>query len=97
MIIQSIFTKKQYEKKEYYFYKTKVVYKDNFIDISEKEVKFKYIREVTMRQTFFQRCFGLGTIILYTNAESGMGNGISISNVENVQAVYKEIKDIVKI
>lgn len=95
--ISYIFTKKQYDNYQYDFYKTKVNYKDSFLNLSEKEVKYKYIREVTMRQTIFQRMFNLGTIILFTNAETGMGNGISIINVENVQEKYKKIKEVIDV
>lgn len=95
--IASFFTKKQYANYSYDFYKTKVTYRDSFLNLSEKEVKYKYIREVTMRQTIFQRMFNIGTIILFTNAETGFGNGISIVNVENVQEVYKKIKNAIDV
>ena len=95
--ISYLFTKKQYKCYQYDFYKTKVTYKDSFLNVSEKEVKYKFIREVTMRQTIFQRMFNIGTIILFTNAESGLGNGISIVNVENVQEIYKKIKSTIDV
>jgi len=79
----------------YDFYKTKVIFQDSFLNKSEKEVKYKYIREVGMRQSFFQRFFGLGNIILYTNAETGYANGIMINNVENAEQVYKNIKELI--
>lgn len=96
-LIQALFNKKQLENYTYDFYKTKVIYKDSFLNLAEKEVKYKNIREVTMRQTIFQRLFNLGTIILFTNAETGYGNGIFINNVENVRDVYNQIKTIVDI
>ena len=95
--ISTFFTKKQYANYSYDFYRTKVVYRDSFLNLSEKEVKYKYIREATMRQTIFQRMFNIGTIILFTNAETGVGNGISIVNVENVQEVYKNIKQTIDV
>lgn len=93
--IKTLLNKKQYDSYSYDFYKTKVVYKDSFLNVSEKEVKYKYIREVTMRQTFIQRFFNLGNIILFTNAETGFGNGINIVNVQDVQDVYKNIKSVI--
>ncbi len=96
-LIQALINKKQIENYTYDFYKTKVIYKDSFINLAEKEVKYKNIREITMRQTFFQRLFNLGTIILFTNAETGFGNGIFINNVENVKDVYNQIKTVVEI
>ena len=91
-----ILRKKQYENYSYDFYKTKVIYKDGFINKSEKEVKYKHIREVSKRESFIQRFFGLGTITLHTNAETGYLNGIHIINVENVDEVYKKINEIIE-
>lgn len=95
--IKTVINIKQYDSFCYDFYKTKVIYKDSFLNLSEKEVKYRYIREVTMRQTFIQRYFNLGNIVLFTNAETGYGNGIYIMNVENVQDVYREIKSIIEV
>ena len=50
-----------------------------------------------MRQSFFQRFFNIGNIILFTNAETGYGNGINIVSVENVQDVYRNIKSIIDV
>jgi len=95
--IKTALNKKQYDSFCYDFYKTKVIYRDSFLNLSEKEVKYKYIREVTMRQTFIQRYFNIGNIILFTNAETGYGNGIYIMNVENVQDVYRDIKSVIDV
>lgn len=95
LIIKAFFTKKQYENSIFLFYKTKVIYKDSFLNLSEKEIKYKYIREIAMRQSFFQKYFNIGNIILFTNAETDSNNGICITDVQNVQAVYKKIKSII--
>lgn len=95
--IKALITKKQYDNYTYDFYKTKVIFKDSFLNLSEKEVKYSNIREATMYQTFVKRWFNLGNIILFTNAETGFGNGICIVNVKDVQNVYKEIKSIINI
>ena len=97
MGIKVAINKKQYDNYIYDFYRTKVIYKDSFLNMSEKEVKYKYIREVTMRQTFIQRYFNIGNIVLFTNAETGFGNGIFIMNVENVNDVYRQIKSIIDV
>lgn len=95
--INTIIKKKQYDSYYYEFYNTKVIYRDSFLNISEKEIKYKYIREATMRQTFIQKFFDLGNIVLFTNAETGFGNGIYIMNVKNVQEVYRRIKEIINV
>lgn len=41
--IKVAINKKQYANNTYDFYKTKVIYEDNFLNISEKEVKYKNI------------------------------------------------------
>lgn len=89
------FVNKQYKAYNYDFYKTKVIYKDSFINISEKEVKYKNIREVYLRRGLIQRAFNLGTIVLYTNAETGYANGIFVNNVENAEELYKNIKALI--
>ena len=93
--IIAIFTKKQYKHLTYEFYNTKVIFVDSFFNLSQKEVKYKHIREVTMKESFIQRWFNLGSIVLYTNAETGMGNGISIVNVENPKEIYTRIKELI--
>lgn len=96
LIIETVYTKKLYEKREYCFYNTKVVFKDTFISRTEKEIKYKHIREVSLHQTYFQRMFGLGTIFLYTNAESGMSNGLIIRSIANAREIYAKVKEITK-
>jgi len=96
-IVWTAFRKAQYDNYSYDFYKTKVTYKDGFLNKSEKEVKYKHIREISKRESIFQRLFGLGSIILYTNAETGYGNGIYILNVTDVDNIYKQIKEIIDI
>ena len=92
--IKVAFQKTQYNKLTYNFYKTKVLFEDSFLNLAQKEVKYKYIREVTMRQSFIQRWFNIGNIILFTNAETGVDNGIRIVNVENAREIYTKIKEI---
>ena len=89
-----IFVKKQYDAYNYDFYKSKVIYRDSFISISEKEVKYKHIREVYLRRGLFQRMFNLGTIVLYTNAETGYASGIYINNIESPEEEYIKIKEL---
>lgn len=102
--IKLFFEYLQYQKLEYNFYNSKIEYKDGFLNIEEKELKYKYIREVTMKQNILERLFGIGTIHIFTNATSGMQtnyysrknmNGIHIHCVENVQDNFKKIRTII--
>lgn len=93
--ISLIFKKKQLNYMKYDFYKTKVEYSDSFLNKAEKEVKYKHIRECVLSRTVSDRIFGFGRIILFTNAETGFGNGILIPFLENSEEIYKQIKELI--
>lgn len=97
LIIKILLEKKQYDKITYTFYIDKVVFRDDFLDISEKELKYAHIKEIVKKQTFVQRWFNIGSIVLYSNAESGYASGIALVNVENIDEVYRKIKEITHI
>jgi uncharacterized membrane protein YdbT with pleckstrin-like domain len=105
-LIKLIFENMQYKHYEYNFYNTKLEYIDGFLNKEEKELKYKYIREVTMSQNIIERLFGIGKIKVFTNASSGMNNGaygnsmrnrngIQIHCVENVAEQYKKVKELI--
>ena len=85
----------KYKKNIYNFYKTKVIYNDSFMNLMEREIKYKEIREVLYKQTIMQKFFNLGTIILFTTAGSGGSYGIDIVAVENPKKTYEKIKEII--
>ena len=104
--IKLIFEKIQYDTLEYNFYATKAEYIDGFLNKEQKELKYKYIREVTMTQNILERIFHIGTIRIFTNASSGMAynnkhnkmygkNGLAIHCIENVKEQYQKVKDII--
>ena len=106
VLIKLIFENIQYKHYEYNFYNTKIEYIDGFLNKEEKELKYKFIREVTMSQNIIERLFGIGKIKVFTNASSGMNNGaygnnmrnrngIQIHCVENVGEQYKKVKEII--
>ena len=106
VVVKMTLGKFQYDDLEYNFYATKVEYKDGFLDKEEKELKYKYIREVTLNQNILERLCNIGTIRLHTNASSGnyngnshdsmsRRNGIYIHCVENTQEQYNIIKQII--
>lgn len=107
IILKMIFEKMQYNSLEYNFYTTKIEYKDGFLNKEEKELKYRYIREITMNQNLLERLCGIGTIRIFTNASSGVyssqsrhngmrnANGIHIHCVENVKEQYRTIKQII--
>lgn len=106
-LIKLIFSKKQYDHLEYNFYNTKMEYSDNFLNREEKVIEYKYVREIEISQTFLERLFRIGTIIIFTNASSNYQNyernhssmkgrnGIYIHCVDNIYEQYKKIKQII--
>ena len=106
IVIKLIFEKLQYDALEYNFYTTKVEYKDGFLNKEEKELKYKYIREVTMSQNILERIFNIGTIRIFTNASSGTTynskhnnmygkNGLGIHCIKNVKEQYQKVKELI--
>ncbi len=106
IVIKLVFEKLQYDALEYNFYTTKVEYKDGFLNKEEKELKYKYIREVTMSQNILERIFNIGTIRIFTNASSGTTynskhnnmygkNGLGIHCIKNVKEQYQKIKELI--
>lgn len=81
----------------YTFYNDRVVFRDSFLNVSEKELKYKNIREIAKRQTFIQRYFNIGNIVLFSNAETGFTSGVFMINIENVDDVYRKVKEITNV
>lgn len=94
---KAFFDKKQYENYVYTFYNDRVVFRDSFLNVSEKELKYKNIREVTKRQSFIQRYFNIGNIALFSNAETGFVGGVFMINIENIDEVYHKVKEITNV
>jgi len=106
-LVKLMFESMQYKKLCYNFYNNKLEYIDGFLNKTEKELKYKHIREIVMSEGIMERIFGIGTIKIFTNASSnvqsqssfghmtGNGNGIVIHCLTDVKAKYQEIKKIV--
>ena len=97
VLIRGVIDKKQYRNYIYTFYKDRIVFKDTFMNVSEREIKYKNIREINKRQSFIQRHFNIGHIVLFSNAETGYTSGILLLNIENVDEIYKRIKEIINV
>ena len=96
----------QYKNLNYNFYTTKVEYVDGFLNKEEKELKYKFVREVTMSRNILERICGIGTIKIFTNASSGGyggrnhnsmkgRNGIFIHCLADVEEQYRIVKQII--
>lgn len=81
------------------FYEKKVIYtkKYLFFDV-EKTIKYTDIKDASYFQTIRQKKFKLADLCIYTKGiVPGFGyiNGCHISNVSNIEEVFKQIKEII--
>lgn len=96
-MIYTVWVKLTYKVTEYNFYHDYLTYKESFINIEEKDVKYSRIVEVNFRQNLFQRLFSIGTVVLNTAATDGQraGSGIKINDLDDPRDYYLRIKEIV--
>lgn len=108
----SYFGKKlSYSRTEYVFYPDRLEFEEGFFSINKKVIKFKDVKEVSLRKGIFQRQCGLGTIYLATQAIGslpgsnagfgtlGFGNisasGVSVRDIENPDPEFEKIRRLV--
>ena len=95
---------------EYRFYPDRLEFDEGFFSINRKVIKFRDVKEVTLRRGILQRIYGLGTIYLATLATGstynmnpfvalGFGNvsasGVSVRDISNPDAVFEKVRTIV--
>ena len=67
--------------------------KRGLITIHEDEVRLYRIRDISLRQGFFQRLFGLGTINI-SSSDSSMGN-FQLKNIKKSHDVKEMLSDVI--
>jgi len=102
--------KLNYARTEYRFYPDRLEFDEGFFTINRKVIKFRDVKEVTLRKGVLQRIYGLGTIYLATLATGstggsnpfsafGFGNvsasGVSVRDIPNPDDAYDAIKKLV--
>lgn len=97
LIFKIFVLKTQYSCISYSFFDDKLVLRDSFFNVIEKDIRYKDIKEVTMAQTFIQRFFNLGSININTAAETGVNNGIIMRSIYNVKEIYIQIRKVVNL
>lgn len=72
-----------------------VSYNLNFLWSKRKEVLLTNIKEVELKIGFLQRVFGVGTIVMHTQASTAGKNktGLSLFDIENPDKVYELLKE----
>jgi uncharacterized membrane protein YdbT with pleckstrin-like domain len=102
--------KLNYGRTEYRFYTDRLEFEEGFFSINKKVIRFRDIKEVTLRKGIFQRIYGLGTIYLATLATGsgpsyrpflalGFGNvsgsGISVRDIVDPDQTFDRIRKLV--
>lgn len=102
--------KLNYARTEYRFYDDRLEFEEGFLTINKKVIKYKDVKEVTLRKGPFQRIYGLGTVYLATVATGtafqnnifygiGFGNisasGIGVRDIQDPDSTYERTKTLV--
>ena len=102
--------KLNYARTEYRFYDDRLEFDEGFFTINRKVIKYRDIKEVSLRKGVLQRMYNLGTIYLATLATGsssrnnifyglGFGNisasGIGVRDVPDADAAFEKIKALV--
>ncbi|MBX9786573.1 MAG: PH domain-containing protein [Alphaproteobacteria bacterium] len=67
----------------------------NFLWSKKKEVLLTNIKEIELKSGFLQKLFGLGTIVMHTQASTAGNNqtGLSLFDLENANKIYESLKE----
>jgi membrane protein YdbS with pleckstrin-like domain len=103
--------KLNYSRTEYNFLDDQLEFEEGFFTINRKVIKYRDVKEVTLRKGILQRIYGLGTIYLATLATGsttsynpfytlGFGNvsasGVGVRDVPNPDEAFEKIKGLVE-
>lgn len=64
------------------------------VSVTKDEVRLYRIKDVSLRQTFFQRVFGLGSIVV-SSSDASLGN-FQLQNIKTPETVWKLLSDRVE-
>lgn len=86
-----------YKRTEYVFYNDRLEFSEGFLTLNHKTIKYKDIREVTLRRGVLQRIAGVGSIYLATIvsdvASGSMASNFGLSNITAGGILVRDIKD----
>ena len=85
----------QYKNTYYTFYKDKVIYEDLFLNQKKKSLLYSNVKEIEIRRSIWDRLNRRGIIIIYTNAEKSVGNGMVVYSIKDVKSLYDNITTLV--
>jgi uncharacterized membrane protein YdbT with pleckstrin-like domain len=103
--------KLNYERTEYKFSDDRLEFEEGFFTINEKMIRFKDVKEVTLRKNVLQQIYNLGTIYLATDATGstskpnifnsfGFGNvsgsGVGVRDISNPDQTFQRVRGMVE-
>jgi uncharacterized membrane protein YdbT with pleckstrin-like domain len=102
--------KLNYGRTEYRFFSDHLEFEEGFFSINKKAIKYRDVKEVTLRKGILQRIYGLGTIYLATLATGstrgtnpfftlGFGNvsasGVSVRDIVDPDQAFDKIRQMI--
>jgi membrane protein YdbS with pleckstrin-like domain len=109
-IVAYVGKKLNYGRTEYRFYDGRLEFDEGFFSINKKVIKFRDVKETTLRKGILQRTYGLGSIYLATLATGstrntnpfvalGFGNvsasGVIVRDISDPDAAFDKIRQLV--
>lgn len=94
-ILVSIVVGINYHYTKYEFLKDKINFSEGFINNNYTSIEYKNIRELRFEQNLAQRICNLGTIRVFTSADTSF-SGLPLKDIKNPSEIYEKIKRNVK-
>jgi len=109
-IVAYVGKKLNYGRTEYRFYADRLEFDEGFFSINKKVIKFRDVKETTLRKGILQQLYGLGSIYLATMATGssrginpfaalGFGNvsasGVTIRDIGDPDSTFEKVRKLV--
>ena len=97
-IVAYVGKKLNYSRTEYRFYPDQLEFGEGFFSVNKKVIKFRDVKETTLRKGILQRIYGLGSIYLATLATGSTRNtnpfvALGFGNVSASGVIVRDISD----
>jgi membrane protein YdbS with pleckstrin-like domain len=97
-IVAYVGKKLNYSQTEYRFYPDRLEFDEGFFSVNKKVIKFRDVKETTLRKGLLQRTCGLGSIYLATLATGSTRNtnpfvALGFGNVSASGVIVRDISD----
>ena len=97
-IVAYVGKKLNYSRTEYRFYADRLEFEEGFFSINKKVIKYRDVKETTLRKGVLQRIYGLGSIYLATLATGSSRNSnpfvaLGFGNVSASGVIVRDIPD----